>query len=119
MKRLQNLDAYSTTNIAEIVTSRFHTECAISGGHIELVLTYSHARISPRKNIGTNVLINRFCPADLNNDGVVEVEDLQILLDVFGDAEPAADVNNDGVVNVLDLIDLLLEFGHSCLPNPA
>ena len=58
------------------------------------------------------------CPADVNNDGVVNVLDLIDLLLCFGSpAVPgceAEDVNGDGTVNVLDLIALLLAFGTSC-----
>ena len=56
-------------------------------------------------------------PADVNNDGVVNVLDLIELLLCFGQpASPpcdSADVNGDGQVNVLDLIELLVAFGTS------
>jgi len=59
------------------------------------------------------------CPADITGNGVVDADDLVILLDPgnFGQVAPVApgaDVNGDGTVNVLDLIALLLEFGTSC-----
>ena len=40
--------------------------------------------------------------ADVNGDGVVNVLDLVIVANAFGEAAP--DVNGDGVVNVLDLV---------------
>ena len=57
------------------------------------------------------------CPADLSGDGVVDGDDLEIVVDTFGQSGPGAsgaDVNGDGVVNVLDLIELLLAFGNAC-----
>ena len=40
--------------------------------------------------------------ADVNADGVVNVLDLVIVANAFGEAAP--DVNGDGTVNVLDLV---------------
>ncbi|HRP62889.1 MAG TPA: hypothetical protein PK400_06330 [Phycisphaerales bacterium] len=52
-------------------------------------------------------------PADLNNDGVVDVQDLLILLVAWGPCgdECPADLNGDGVVDVLDLLFLLGNWG--------
>ncbi len=54
------------------------------------------------------------CPADINNDGAVNVLDLIDLLLDFGTAGGPSDINGDGSVNVLDLIELLLAFGAAC-----
>ena len=40
--------------------------------------------------------------ADLNSDGIVNILDLVIVANGFGNAEP--DLNGDGVVNILDLV---------------
>ena len=40
--------------------------------------------------------------ADLNGDGVVNIQDLVIVANAFGEAEP--DLNGDGVVNIQDLV---------------
>ena len=40
--------------------------------------------------------------ADLNTDGVVNILDLVLVANGFGNAEP--DLNGDGVVNILDLV---------------
>ncbi|MDE0084950.1 MAG: leucine-rich repeat domain-containing protein [Candidatus Poribacteria bacterium] len=40
--------------------------------------------------------------ADVNGDGVVNIQDLVIVANAFGEAEP--DVNGDGVVNIQDLV---------------
>ena len=60
------------------------------------------------------VLLNTLCLADLDDDGVIGVGDLEMVLDAFGTTDPSGDVNRDGVVNILDLIDVLLEFGQPC-----
>ena len=40
--------------------------------------------------------------ADLNSDGVVNILDLVLVANAFGEATP--DLNGDGVVNILDLV---------------
>ena len=40
--------------------------------------------------------------ADLNGDGVVNIQDLVIVANAFGEAAP--DLNGDGVVNIQDLV---------------
>jgi V8-like Glu-specific endopeptidase len=52
------------------------------------------------------------CPADINEDGVVDVLDLLELLSAWGPCPGCpADINEDGVVDVLDLLELLLAWG--------
>ncbi len=48
-------------------------------------------------------------PADVNRDGVVNVLDLVVVSNAFGEAAP--DLNGDGVVNVLDLVIVSTAFG--------
>jgi hypothetical protein len=51
-------------------------------------------------------------PGDLNGDGVVDLNDLLMLLKAWGECPPGdcpADLNGDGVVDVLDLL-ILLEY---------
>lgn len=52
-------------------------------------------------------------PGDANGDGIVNDEDLLIVLFNFGGAG-AGDVNNDGIVNDEDLLIVLFNFGLSC-----
>jgi hypothetical protein len=52
------------------------------------------------------------CPADLDGDGVVDGEDLLILLSEWGPCAGCdSDLNNDGVVDGEDLLILLSEWG--------
>ena len=44
-------------------------------------------------------------PADVNEDGIVNIQDLVLVASSFGQTgENAADVNGDGIVNVQDLV---------------
>jgi hypothetical protein len=52
------------------------------------------------------------CPADTNNDGVVDVQDLTAVILAWGMNNPAADVNNDGIVDVQDLTAVILAWGN-------
>lgn len=44
------------------------------------------------------------CPADLNGDGIVDVQDLQVFIQYFQDGNAIADLNGDGSVDYLDLL---------------
>jgi hypothetical protein len=52
------------------------------------------------------------CPADVaNGDGVVDLADLLMLLDAWGQTDSPADLNEDGIVNIFDLLMLLDAWG--------
>ncbi len=52
------------------------------------------------------------CPEDLNGDGVINVDDILIVIGAYGD--PAGDVNGDGVGDVNDILMVLAAFGTTC-----
>lgn len=61
---------------------------------------------------GTLVTILPGCPADLNQDELINVLDLLILLSEWGPCETcAADLHEDGEVNMLDLLAILSAWG--------
>ena len=49
------------------------------------------------------------CPADIDDDGVVNVVDLLSLLGAWD--TPGGDINGDGTTSVTDLLDLLAAWG--------
>jgi hypothetical protein len=55
------------------------------------------------------------CRSDLNNDGQINVSDLLLLFDCWGEVVQenceCADLNDDGVVNVSDLLDMFDDWG--------
>jgi hypothetical protein len=64
------------------------------------------------------------CPADLNGDYVVDVNDILIVLADFGTCgdgtfRPAGDIDGDCCTNVNDLLHLISAFGADCAPTGA
>ena len=56
---------------------------------------------------------------DINNDGIVDIRDLVLVSNSFGEdipAHPKVDVNKDGKVNILDLLLVAVHFGESSTP---
>jgi len=54
------------------------------------------------------------CPADVNGDGIVDLNDLNIVLTNFGQTTSIGDTNSDGIVDLDDLNAVLSAFGTSC-----
>ena len=54
------------------------------------------------------------CFADVNDDGAVDLADLNIILSNFGSTSPNGDTNADGVVDLADLNRVLSDFGTDC-----
>jgi hypothetical protein len=60
------------------------------------------------------VIILEDHPWDVNSDGVVDAQDMSIVIKHFGESppsDPKADVNKDGNVNILDLVLISRHFG--------
>ena len=61
----------------------------------------------------------RTLPWDINDDGVVDIRDLVLVSNNFGEetpTHPKVDVNKDGNVNILDLLLVAAHFGESNTP---
>ena len=62
-------------------------------------------------------------PWDINDDGVIDIRDLVLIQNSFGEetsAYPKADVNKDGKVNILDLLLVAAHLGESkTLASPS
>jgi hypothetical protein len=56
------------------------------------------------------------CPGDASGDGVVDTNDLNVVLSMFGQSGGAlaGDVNTDGIVDFDDLNYVLTRFGYEC-----
>jgi len=55
-------------------------------------------------------------PWDINNDGIIDIQDLLLVSNSFGmetPAHPKADVNQDGSVDIIDLLLVAAHFGES------
>jgi hypothetical protein len=57
------------------------------------------------------------CPADINNDGVVNVDDLLQLIMSWGDKGGPADIDGDGIVGISDLLALIKSWGSCPVAN--
>ena len=79
-----------TTGVASGITATQHTVPDLDG---EIYL---------KQETGTSV--------DVNGDGVVNIQDLVIVANALGEAEP--DLNGDGVVNIQDLVIVANAFGN-------
>jgi hypothetical protein len=57
------------------------------------------------------------CPADLNDDGIVNIQDVLLFLAVFGCSGdcPVGDLDGDNQVSTLDLLIILSEYGNACI----
>ena len=61
------------------------------------------------------------CFADLDNDGVVGVEDMSLLVNNYEcEGDCIGDINGDQVVNVVDVLNFLTQFGAAdCFDTPS
>ena len=51
------------------------------------------------------------CVADITNDEVVNVSDLLVVIDQWGQSKSKADISGDGIVDVTDLLDVVGNWG--------
>jgi hypothetical protein len=54
------------------------------------------------------------CPADLNDDGLVNTQDFLVFLNAWATGDPLADWNEDGTVNTHDFIAYLNDWAAGC-----
>jgi hypothetical protein len=51
------------------------------------------------------------CPADIDDNGHVNVDDILLVIAAFGTSGPDGDTNGDGTVDVNDLLEVVGSFG--------
>ena len=56
---------------------------------------------------------------DVNQDGVVNIQDLVLVAQAFGEYNEKADINGDGAVNIIDLLRVASHFGEEVASAPA
>jgi hypothetical protein len=67
-----------------------------------------------RSNAQTfNVFVD-LCPADLNEDGIIDFNDLLEYLNLYNAQDPRADLNGDGVIDFNDLLEYLNQYNTPC-----
>lgn len=59
----------------------------------------------------TNLLIGETCAADMDGDGAVNVTELLMIIDQWGQSDSPADINDDGIVDVSDLLIVVGNWG--------
>ena len=68
----------------------------------------------------TNTVLPNRLAADVNGDGIVNIQDLVAVAAAFGETgETLADVNGDGIVNIQDLVAVAAAFGETEMANSA
>lgn len=69
-------------------------------------------------NVSENISVPQTLPWDINNDGIVDIQDLILVSNNFRmktPEHPKADVNKDGIVDIIDLLFVASHFGESCI----
>ena len=56
---------------------------------------------------------------DVNQDGVINIQDLVLVAQAFGEYNEKADINGDGAVNIIDLLRVASHFGEEVASAPA
>ena len=71
----------------------------------------------PIEVINTTITVSSVPPCDVNANGTVDIFDLILVAQVFGqESKTRADTNGDGVVNIFDLIVVAQCFGQGAAP---
>ena len=70
-------------------------------------------------DIQEQIRVPQTLPWDINDDGIVDIQDLIVVSNSFGVAapeHPKVDVNKDGSVDIIDLLLIAVHFGESTNP---
>ena len=103
------VNPYSEENIAELPEN----EDLVT--HLSEMLHAGWQAALPEK-LPTQIPQPMYLPWDINNDGIVDIEDLIIASNSFGDENVEnlkVDVNNDGNVDIIDLLIIAAHLGET------
>jgi hypothetical protein len=89
-----------------------------TNGIIDEIRIYNHVLSAGEILAQYNGSIGAGNKADLNNDGIVDVQDLTIVAANFGKTpfDTRADTNNDGIVDIYDVVYVASRFGTTTPP---
>ena len=57
------------------------------------------------------IYVSYLCIADITKDAVVDVSDLLVVIDQWGQSKSKADISGDGIVDVTDLLEVVGNWG--------
>jgi len=109
-------DSYETNQWANAIrwgtthTFWFTADQAPSAGDIELGL-FKPGAIPSLTHIAAVPHCPADCLGDVDGSGVVDVQDLLVIVSLWGTNDPQGDVNGDGIVNVNDLLVVMADWG--------
>ncbi len=105
-------------NVAQLGAGIFHLENGTVGPTVSSTMFCSNKGtdiqgtwIDGGDNVFQDNCDSVACPADLNEDGFVNVNDLLMVIDAWGSAGGVADINTDGIVDVVDLLEVVGSWG--------
>ncbi len=81
----------------------------VNGTAVEWTVLYTPTAVSIRAD-----QITQRCPADFNQDGIVDFFDYLDFVDAFSAESAAADFNHDGIIDFFDYLDFVDAFSAGC-----
>ena len=100
------IEAYIVWNV--LPTIRIHAPWMLEPYRVRTLGFLESIRNGQSREQTWNIDVGMDIVGDVNGDGVVNIQDLVIVANAFGKAEP--DVNGDGVVNIQDLVIVAQNF---------
>jgi glycosidase len=84
-------------------------------GHSTITLVaFEESDTLMRSNAVNYPVFIDLCPADLDDDGVVDFNDFLVYLNWYNAGDPRADLNGDGVIDFNDLLEYLNQYNTPC-----